>query len=268
MFASSAGNNLTAWLLEFDKHILHTTACFGEIQNKLLQMSNRKTSHVQLEPRVSKCDAEKQKLSDMQEVASALPSFRDPLLMPEKDNGIQPRETEGVEMENMVSLNEKVSGQEQEYTSLIESEGQSLPEESVSLPSKDKRKGSHPRKRSAKKISKNIHLQGIPEKNTVVPGELKNVSVQHLGVLHHQLRKTEGKESMKEAENGTCRPIEKHNARDKEVTQIEKRNENARSNQEFGSTRSKDLCEISSINLTPSKPEEEWINKEYEQLVY
>ncbi|XP_061440714.1 death domain-containing protein 1 [Rhineura floridana] len=266
------GSNLADWLQKLNKLVLHVIKYLGESQNKLLEMSCRKSGkvqHVPCIPQKSVCDADKEKVNDMQLLAYVRQPFYEPSSIRGGENRTQMTEDEAVETESGVSLNEKISGKEQKFPVLLKNEDRHIPEKSITLPSKDSGIGSQSVLSSAKKISENIDLGNRPGnhgKNVTVSRELENSSVRPLQTLPNQEKQTEIKEPQKQVGNGNCRLIAEPGRTAIDVTQKEKSNEIARSNQE-SCTQSEDLHKNNSINLSSGKLEEnnesDWMNKEF-----
>uniref|UniRef100_A0A670JC00 Death domain containing 1 n=1 Tax=Podarcis muralis TaxID=64176 RepID=A0A670JC00_PODMU len=125
LFASSEGSSLADWLQKLNKLILHVAKYFGDLQNKLLEMSCRKSDDVPFVPcipRKSVRNADKEKANGTQLLAGVNQPFHEPSSVCRGGNETQTTEDKTVETETGSSSNENIAGKEQEFPVLLKNE--------------------------------------------------------------------------------------------------------------------------------------------------
>nr|XP_034967969.1 death domain-containing protein 1 [Zootoca vivipara] len=264
--ASSKGSSLADWLQKLNKLIIHVAKYFGDLQNKLLEMSCRKSDAVPFIPCTpwkSVREADKEKANGTQLLAGVNQPFHEPSSVPRGGNGTQVTEDKTVETET-----ENIADKEQECPVLVKNEDQQ--QKSIAVPNQDNGIGSLSVLSPTQKISENRDLEdssGNNGENVTVSRKVENSSVKHLQTCPDQENQTEIKEALKQVGNGNCRLIAEPGRSDKDVNQKKTSNEIAQSYQE-NCTRSGDLHKNSSMHqssgeLEGKDNESDWMTKEF-----
>ncbi|XP_033016600.1 death domain-containing protein 1 [Lacerta agilis] len=265
------GSGLADWLQKLNKLILHVAKYFGDLQNKLLEMSCRKSDDVPFVPCIpwkSVRDANKEKANGRQLLAGASQPFHEPSSVRRGGNGTQMTEDKTVESETGSSSNENIAGKEQEFPVLVKNEDEQ--QKCIAVANQDNGIGSQSVLSSTHKISENRDLEdssGNNGGNVTVSRKLENSSVEHLQTCPNQEKQTEIKEAPKQMGNGNYRLIAEPGRSDKDVNQKETSNEIAQSYQE-NCSRSGDLHKKSSMHLSSGELERkddqsDWMTKEF-----
>ncbi|XP_060103338.1 death domain-containing protein 1 [Heteronotia binoei] len=260
-------SSLSDWLLEFRKNILHTLGHLGEAQDKLLEMNYKKMEKVQVLPCIpgkTEQEDEKETFSDVQMLPCVSQPYHEPFSTHGEENRAQLTENEAVDIETVLSLNEKVSGPNQKYPPFTENEA---------VANTDNRKVSPAVRPSSKKPSENIDLEDIPGNNEgdiTASKKLENIPRQQLEKILNLEKTVESKEVPKQAGNGKRRRKAKRNRKEKDVNPKKKSHKSGQSNQEgeCGSTGLEDIDPNNTTNLFAGRLEDEdsqsdWMMKEF-----